>query len=110
METVRVEGLQGVSVSGKEYNVVNPRGGGRLWRENARRIDTLEGKTICEIWNGLYRGPETFSMLRELIRKRFPTAKIIPYTEFPIGFPDTRTIGDVVKGKGCEAVIIGNAY
>jgi hypothetical protein len=46
-----------------------------------------------------------------LLQKRFPDVKIIPYTEFPVGTRgiDDDKIGEIVKGRGCQAVITGNA-
>ena len=39
---------------------------------------------------------------------QFPTAKIIPYTELAPGTSDEK-IAEVVKAKGCQGVIVGNA-
>jgi hypothetical protein len=37
--------------------------------------------------------------------------KIIPYTQFPVGGDkfDIDEIGKIMKDKGCQAAIIGNA-
>jgi hypothetical protein len=53
----------------------------------------------------------TFPLIRELLQRQFPTAKIIPYSEFPVGNGniDVDDIGDILKRKGCQAVIVGNA-
>jgi hypothetical protein len=77
----------------------------------APRLDTLEGKTICEVSNGYWQANRTFPLIQELLQKQFPTAKIIPDTEFPrVGaFGDVPGLEDAVKAKGCDAVIVGNA-
>ena len=75
------------------------------------------GKTICEVSNGLFKSGETFSVIRELLQKRYPGIKIIPYTEFPVQWVigetqdllerANRTVS-LLKEKGCDAVIVGN--
>ena len=51
-------------------------------------LKTLEGKTICEVWNGSFEGETSFRIIEEMLRERFPNANIIPYSEFPL-FPVT---------------------
>lgn len=78
---------------------------------HAPRVSELSGKTICEISNGLWEGERIFPLIRERLQKQFPTAKLIPYTEFPVGSDhiDIDDIGKIVKDKGCQAAIVGNA-
>ena len=83
----------------------------------APRVHDLSGKTVGEIWNGVFRGDETFPIVRELLKRRYPGIKVIPYTEFPF-FPGddrpaaqrevARTIAALAREKGCDAVISGN--
>lgn len=83
----------------------------------APRLNDLSGKTVGEIWNGVFKGDVTFPIIRELLRKKFPDTKVIPYTEFPF-FPGddrphaqqevARHIAALAKEKGCDAVISGN--
>ncbi len=96
--------------------VYNPGGAVQVTNVHAPRLDTLKGKTIGEVTNGKYQFDRTFPVLREVLKKRFPDAKIIPYTEFPIGlYPggggsvDPENIGELAKEKGCDCVIVGNA-
>jgi len=81
--------------------------------ENAARLDTLEGKTICEVGGG-WGAARTFPIIRELLQKRFPSAKFIPYTELPqvpgsfaykAEFDKAR---EAIREKRCNAVLIGN--
>ena len=83
----------------------------------ARRLDSLEGKTIGEIWNGVFKGDITFPIIRKLLKEKYPELKIIPYTEFPhapISDNPTqqrehaRHLAALAKEKGCDAVISGN--
>ena len=78
---------------------------------HAPRLSELSGKTICELSNGGWEPDRIFPRIRELLQKQFPTAKFIPYTEFPEGSDqiDVDDIGKIVKDKGCQAVIAGNA-
>ena len=90
--------------------VFDPTGAYEITKLPPRRLDTLEGKTICEISvGGAWQYDRTFPLIRELLQKKHPTTKIIPYTEFPIGavWPDKKTLS-LIKGKGCQAAIIGN--
>jgi len=96
------------------YEVVHPLGeetaeAGHL----APRLDTLNGKTICEAWNGLFRGERTFPKIRELLEKRYTGIKTIPYTELPslgvVGIEEAlKVLPDVLREKGCDALIAGN--
>ena len=97
------------------YEVVSPLGEStQEVRQLAPRLYTLEGKTICEVYNGGFRGDRTFPLIRELLKKRYPTIKFIPYSEIPES--NVHAIEDVVKAlpdvfrqKGCDALISGNA-
>lgn len=91
--------------------VHNPAGASELCHPYATRLDSLRGKTIGELWNGLWRGYDTFPLIRNKLRCAYPDLKIIPYTEFPIGIAqiDSDKTADLVVREGCQGVIIGNA-
>ena len=84
----------------------------------APRLDSLEGKTIGELWNGGFRGDESFPIIEKMLRKRYPTVKLIPYSEFSLVtiaslHPEKKektleTLRAELKEKGCDAVITGN--
>ena len=108
-------------VAAKEevYEVVNPLGEPVAeMMTMAPRLDTLEGKTIGEIWNGGFRGDESFPIIEKMLRERYPTVKLIPYTEFSLVtiaslHPEKKektleTLRAELKEKGCDAVITGN--
>ena len=44
------------------------------------RISDFRGKTICELWDWLFKGEDVFPILRELLRRRFPDIKFVDYT------------------------------
>ena len=91
--------------------VFNPCGGIETTQLHAPRLDTLAGKTLCEISNASWEDRRTFARVRDLLQKRYPDLKIIPAAEFPMGTRsiDVDTIGDLVKEKGCDGAIVGNA-
>lgn len=82
-----------------------------------RHLDNLDGKTIGEVYNNHFKGELMFQTYRRLFREKFPSVKIIPYTEFPIvyvgGDPASqkktaKEIAAVAKARGCDALITGN--
>jgi len=96
--------------------VFDPSGAVEVTQLHAPRLDTLEGKTICELSNGSWEVDRTFPYIRELLQKMYPTVKMIPYTEFPYGsgtkgehLIDDDEVAGMVKEKGCDAVIVGNS-
>ena len=48
----------------------------------AKRLDSLEGKTIAHVWDYLFRGDEIFPVLEEGLRARFPGVTFVGYEEF----------------------------
>lgn len=65
------------------YDVVWPSGERRQkMRPLAKRFDTLNGKTIAQLWDFLFAGDEVFSALEGAIRERFPDVKFVSWREF----------------------------
>ena len=91
--------------------IMNPCGTVRSSQSFAARLGDLNGKTIGMLSNTLGEADRTFPYLRNLLEKRFPTATIVPHTEFPQGGDhiDSEEIVEIVKSRGCQAVIVGNA-
>lgn len=94
-----------------KLEVFNPTGDIEVARLYAPRLANLNGKTICEVSDRLWQADRTFESIRKVLKERFPDSKIIPYSEFPYGSLeiDTDRIGEAVKKRGCQAVIVGNA-
>ena len=103
----------------REYEVVSPLGEPVVEMISmAPRWPTLEGKTIGEIWNGGFRGDETFPIIERLLKERYPSVKFIPYREFPLVtiaslHPEQKEetlkkLREELKKKRCDAVITGN--
>lgn len=102
----------------KKQEVVSPLGLEVVKQSGAaRRLDNLNGKTVGEFWNGVFKGDQTFPVIRRLLRQQFPGLKIIPFTEFPHA-PGSdspskqrelaQRMAALAREKGCDAVISGN--
>ena len=48
----------------------------------AKRLDTLEGKTIAQLWDFVFRGDEVYALLEEGLRSRYPNIRWVSYKEF----------------------------
>jgi hypothetical protein len=65
------------------YEVVWPRGERRqALRPLAKRLDTLEGKTVAQLWDYLFAGDEVFSTLEQSLRASYPGVKFVSWREF----------------------------
>jgi hypothetical protein len=82
-------------------------------RALAPRVADLNGKTICELWDVIFRGETIYPLVREHIRKRFPGVKFVDYTRFGnfYGAREEQNIGerlpDMLREYGADAVIVG---
>ena len=83
----------------------------------SRHLDTLEGKTIGEVYNNHFKGELMFQTYRRLLKERFPGVKIIPFDRFPTvyvgGDPASqkktaREIAALAKEWEVDAIITGN--
>lgn len=102
----------------EKIDVVSPVGGEVIEQDTiAPRLTNLDDKTVCETWNGEFKGDYTFPAFRELLKKKYPSVKVIPYSEFPFslsGNTPTRQkelakqIAALAREKGCDALISGN--
>ena len=96
------------------YAVVWPRGR-RVKQEVrlAKRLDTLDGKTIGFMWNGVFFGDKMFDVIKDELVNRYPRSKFVSFEVFSI----TQGQGDVAeaiadspdkfKQYNCDAVISG---
>ena len=94
------------------FKVYNPTGAIATEVLHAPRLDTLAGKTICELSNGQWESGRILAGLRELLQSKYPTARIIPDTEvvsLRTDLENLELVSRLVKEKGCQAVITGMA-
>ncbi len=110
-ELVQISGSEALTAAPSILEVYDPAGAMEITQVHARRLDTLEGKTICELSNDTWQAHRVLPEVRRLLQERFPTARFIPYTEFPTGNEgiDTDKAAELVARTGAHAVIIGNA-
>ncbi|MBI2876330.1 MAG: hypothetical protein HYY20_05560 [Candidatus Tectomicrobia bacterium] len=98
-----------------QYAVVWPRGKKAVGLQPlARRLDTLEGKTIGQLWDQIFRGDEIFPLLEEGLRQRFPDVKFVNYEVFGSthGDEERRVLAELparLKQLRVDAVISGMA-
>ena len=93
-----------------ELRVFEPAGATEVTHAFAPRLDTIEGKTICELYNDMWQGIRTFPLIRDLLWTQFPTANFIPYTDLPripqsVDADSFAPILKALKAKKCDAVI-----
>ena len=83
----------------------------------SRHLDTLEGKTIGEVYNNHFKGELMFQTYRRLLKDKYPGIKISPSDQFPIvyvgGDPASqkktaREIARLAKEWQVDAIITGN--
>lgn len=78
----------------------------------APRLRDLDGKTVCELWDMIFRGETIYPLLREHIKARFPGVKFVEHSEFG-NFHGARErmvmagLAEQLRNHGCDAVIVG---
>lgn len=102
----------------EKFAVVSPAGLEAVEsRRSAPRLPDLNGKTVGELWNGVFKGDTTFPLIRRQLQQRYPRLNIIPFTEFPHlpgndhpkeQWARARLAAVLAQEKGCDAVIAGN--
>jgi hypothetical protein len=103
-----------------DYQVLSPIGEPiRKPKSIAPRLQDLNGKTVCEVGNDRFKIEVMFPILRELLKKRYPDVRIVPYTEFPLQpvegsgkdlIDRANNTAQLVKARGADAVISGNGF
>lgn len=78
----------------------------------AARLPDLNGKTICELWDVIFRGEIIYPLVREYVKAQFPRAKFIEYSEFGNVYgPREREVvaglANELRKRRCDAVIVG---
>jgi hypothetical protein len=76
------------------------------------RIADLNGKTICELSDNIFRGEEIFPIVREVLRQKYPGIKFVEYTRFGNTHGATeaeviRALPAMLREYGCDGVISG---
>lgn len=75
-------------------------------------LEDLAGKTICQVWNWFFRGPELFALIQQGLEEREATLKFIDYSHFGnIHGPNEpqvlAALPRLLKEYGCDALLAG---
>ena len=95
------------------YEVLWPRGPRRMKVKTlAPRLDTLNGKTIAQLWDFIFSGDKVFEALEEGIRARYPDVRFVSWREFgnTHGADERKILAELpqrLKSLGVDAVISG---
>jgi hypothetical protein len=78
----------------------------------APRVPDLNGKTVCELWDVIFRGETIYPLVREYITARFPRVRFVGYAEFGNihGAREhgvTAALPDKLRAHGADAAIVG---
>lgn len=78
----------------------------------AKRLDTLEGKVVAELWDWVFKGDIMFEAFERELSKRYPGIRLISWKEFgEIHGADERevlaSLPQKFKEMGVDAVICG---
>ena len=99
--------------TGITLSVYDPSGRVEITQTFAPRLDTLDGKTIAFLGNGMWEEERCFDLLEKLMKEAYPTTTIITADNFPRHSdkltPEKNGIAAMMKERGVDGVIVGNA-
>jgi hypothetical protein len=93
--------------------VVWPRG---RWAKTgaklAKRLDTLEGKVVAELWDWVFKGDKMYEIWRRELKERYPGISFVSWREFGEihGANEHAVLAelpDKLRSFGVDAVICG---
>jgi hypothetical protein len=78
----------------------------------AKRLETLEGKVVAQLWDLVFKGDKMYEVWEEELKKRYPNIKFISWREFgEIHGANEHKVLEELPGKlkafGVDAVICG---
>ena len=95
------------------YEVLWPRGPKQMGiKPLAPRLESLNGKTVAQLWDFLFRGDEVFELLEEGLRQRYPGIRFVSWREFgnTHGKNEREVLASLpqrLKALGVDAVVSG---
>jgi hypothetical protein len=95
------------------YEALWPRSPRQAKRQRlAPRLATLEGKTVAQLWDYVFRGDEVFECLEQGLAARFPGVRFLSWREFgnTHGSDERQVIAALperLRQMGVDAVISG---
>lgn len=78
----------------------------------APRLPDLNGKTVCELWDVIFRGETIYPLVRDYFKARFPRVKFVSHEEFG-NFHGARehqvtaALPEKLRHHGADAAIVG---
>jgi hypothetical protein len=98
----------------QEYEVLWPRGSKKTVAGIgcAQRVASLDGMTIGELWNGVFRGDSIFPMIEHELKQRYPNIRFVHYNEFGFtgggeGAKVVAALPAKLQQRPCDAIISG---
>jgi hypothetical protein len=78
----------------------------------AKRLDTLEGKVVCELWDWVFKGDQMFEVFENELANRYPRIKFVSWKEFGEihGENEKKVLAalpEKLRKVHCDAVICG---
>jgi hypothetical protein len=78
----------------------------------AKRLDSLEGKTIAFLWDYMFRGDEIFPLIERELSAKYPGIKFIGYDNFGTTHGGgerevIRKLPDDIRTHGIDAIVSG---
>lgn len=78
----------------------------------APRLSDLNDKTVCELWDVIFRGEIIYPLVRDYIQARFPRVKFVGHSEFGNfhGVHEhqvTAALPDKLRAHRADAAIVG---
>jgi hypothetical protein len=71
----------------------------------------LSGKTVCELWDHVFRGDQMFAIIREELAKRFADVRFVSYEVFGNTHDQESRLQEelprLFREHGCDVVISG---
>lgn len=96
-----------------KLKVYDPSGNVEITSTFADRLDTIDGKTIAFVGNGMWEEDRTFALLQEEMEKNYQNVTIIGPENFPRHSDDLTVnkngLPEKMQELGVDAVVVGNA-
>lgn len=96
-----------------DYAVVWPRSAKAVEiKPLAKRLDTLDGKTVAFLWDDLFRGDEIWPILKQELSNRYAGVSFIDHDAFGSthGDDEHRVLAELpvkIRSMGIDAVVSG---
>ena len=78
--------------------------------EPAPALTDLNGKTVCELWDWVFRGDQMYSIINEELRQKYPEVGVVEWKRLGnTNANDAReyvaALPELLKKYGCDAII-----